>query len=37
MKGKCKNSAIPPQDQTCESWVLKKRGKPKVYIIYSTK
>jgi hypothetical protein len=38
LKGIHKSSATPSKDQNCESWLLKKkRSKPKVYIIYSTK
>jgi hypothetical protein len=38
MERTCKNSENPSKDQTCKSWALKKkRCKPKVYIIYSTK
>jgi hypothetical protein len=33
----CKNSVTPSKEQICESWALKKRCKPKGYVIHSTK
>jgi hypothetical protein len=37
LKGICKYSSLSKR-KTCESWALKKkRCKPKVYTIYSTK
>jgi hypothetical protein len=36
-KGTHKKSVTPWKDQTCKTWALKKRCKPRGYVIYSTK